>query len=356
MTESRIRITVGPVMPSFGVGVRSLLTYGLAVALLVPLGTAAYAQSSTPGVRAARPTRHASPRPAAHQVKLTPGSSPAPTLTTIIQPSAFDQLRSDLDAIAGRSGAQLGISLVELSGRGRQTLSLNGGQGFYAASEYKLPLLMAEAQQVAAGQSSAGDSLCFDPSDGEDGWFQDYEPGSCFSRAELVSRTGLYSDNTAARILVRYLGGPDALNGYARAAGMANSTLWDPNTTTANDLTAILVNESLGQLGGPAAQGWLYPNLVHTSTEAGIPAGVPAGATVVHKTGDMYGTENDAADVSNGSVHYVLAVCVSGLDEPSGWNLVQRISARIWQYEAGRPDYPAPILASPAPRLHDARH
>jgi|GEM_PF-1550371 len=343
-------------MPSLGFGVRSLLTYGLAFALLVPLGTAAYAQSSVAGVRVAGPVRHSSPLPASHQVKLAVAPSAAPTLTTIIEPSAFDQLRSDLNAIAAQSGAQVGISLEELSGRGRQPLSLNGGLGFYAASEYKLPLLMAEAQQVAAGQASPGDSLCFDPSDGEDGWFQDYEPGSCFSRAELVRRTGLYSDNTAARILVRYLGGPDALNNYARAAGMANSTLWDPNTTTANDLTAILVNEALGQLGGPEAQGWLYPNLTDTAAEAGIPAGLPGGARVVHKTGDMYGTENDAADVSNGSVHYVLAICVAGLDEAGGWSLIQRISARIWQYEASRPDYPAPILASPAPKLHDARH
>ncbi|MDQ6692074.1 MAG: class A beta-lactamase-related serine hydrolase, partial [Candidatus Dormibacteraeota bacterium] len=321
-------------MVSFGLGIRTVLTYGLTVALLVSLGTAAYAKTSAPLLQTSKTTRQGSPRPAPRAVKLILQPSAAPTLTTVVQPSGFDQLRSDLTAMAGQSGAQVGISLQELSGRGRQTLSLNGGQGFYAASEYKLPLLMAEAQQVATGQVSATDRLCFDPSDGEDGWFQDYEPGSCFSRAALVSRTGLYSDNTAARILVRYLGGPDALNGYARAAGMANSVLWDPNTTTANDLTAVLVKETLGQLGGAAAQGWLYPNLVHTSAEAGIPAGVPGAARVVHKTGSMYGTENDAADVSKGAVHYVLAVCVSGLDEASAWNLIQRISSRIWQYEA----------------------
>jgi beta-lactamase class A len=356
MTESAIPVTFGAIMPSFGLGVRSVLTYGLAVALLVSLGSGAYAQTSAPPKRAATALRHTSPRPTPRALKVAARPSVAPTLTTVIEPSAFDQLRSDLTAMAGQSGAQVGISLQELSGRGRQTLSLNGGQGFYAASEYKLPLLMAEAQQVAAGQVSPADSLCFDPTDAEDGWFQDYEPGSCFSRADLVSRTGIYSDNTAARILVRYLGGPDALNGYARTAGMANSALWDPNTTTADDLTAIWVNEALGQLGGPAAQGWLYPNLTHTAAEAGIPAGIHAGARVVHKTGDMYGTENDAADVSNGSMHYVLAVCVSGLDEVSGWNLIQRISARIWQYEVGRPDYPTPIIAPPAPRLHDGRH
>jgi beta-lactamase class A len=358
MTESEIPATVSPTMTLLGTGLRPLLTYGLGLALFIPLGTAAYAQSGAPLVAALKPIRHTSPRPAPHPVKPAPSARPsvAPTLTTILQPSAYDQLRSDLTAMAGQSGAQVGISLQELSGPGRQTLSLNGGQGFYAASEYKLPLLMAEAQQVAAGQVGAGDSLCFIESDGEDGWFQDYEQGSCFSRAELMRRTGIYSDNTAARILVRYLGGPDALNNYARAAGMANSTLWVPNTTTANDLAAIWVNEALGRLGGVAAQGRLYPNLTHTATEAGIPRGVPGGARVVHKTGDMYGTENDAADVSSGSVHYVLAICVAGLGEAAGWNLIQRISARVWQYEAGRPVYSAPMVASPAPKIRDARH
>lgn len=356
MTESEIPATVSPTMLRFGFGLRPLLTYGLGLALLIPLGTAAYAQSSAPLVGALKPMRHTSPRPATHPVKLNPTPRPSPSLTTVIQPSAFDQLGADLKAIAGRSGAQVGISLQELSGPGRQNLTLNGGQVFYAASQYKLTLLMAQAQQLAAGQVSAGETLCFDESDGEDGWFQDYEQGSCFSRAELMRRTGIYSDNTAARMLVRYLGGPDALNNYARAAGMANSTLWLPNTTTANDLAAIWVNEALGQLGGPAAQGWLYPNLTHTATEGGIPAGVSGGARVVHKTGDMYGTESDAADVSNGSLHYVLAICVAGLDEASGWNMIQRISARVWQYEAGRPDYPTPIVASPAPKIHDARH
>ena len=112
----------------------------------------------------------------------------------------------------------------------------------------------------------------------------------------------------------------------------------------------------MGQLGGSAAQNWLYPILTHTAEEAGIAAGMPASATVVHKTGDMYGTENDAAYVANGSVRYVLVVSVTGPDEATGWTVVQRLSARVWQYEAGRPDYPAPIIAPPAPKLRDTRH
>ena len=341
---------MGPVRP----GVRALLTYGLALALLVPLGIGAYADPAAPAIKE---IRHSSPKPPRRAVGVsTPKVTPTPTLTTVLSPSGFDQLRADLTAIAARSGALVGISLEELSGPGRQNLALNGSAGFYAASEYKLPLLMAEAHQVAAGQARPGDVLCYDPSDPEDGWFDDYEPGSCFSRAELATRVGRYSDNTAARILVRYLGGPSVLNAYARAAGMTGSALWDPNTTTANDLAAAWVAEAMGQLGGPAAQGWLYPVLTHTASEDGIPAGLPRSATVVHKTGDMYATQEDAAYVINGRVRYVLAVCVAGLDEASGWAVIQRISARVWQYEAGRPDYPTRVIATPAPVLRDVRH
>ncbi|MEO6796608.1 MAG: serine hydrolase [Candidatus Dormibacter sp.] len=336
-------------------GIRALLTYGLALALLVPLGVGAYADPAA--APAIKELRHTSPKPASRPLAVsTPKATPTPTLTTILSPSGFDQLKADLNAMAAQSSAQVGISLQELSGPGRQNLALNGTAAFYAASEYKLPLLMAEAQQVAAGQARPGDVLCYDPSDAEDGWFTDYQPGACFSRADLVTRAGRYSDNTAARILVRYLGGPTALNAYARAAGMTNSALWLPNTTTANDLAAIWVAEALGQLGGAPAQGWLYPVLTHTATESGIPAGLPASATVVHKTGDMYATQADAAYVISGRVRYVLAVGVVGLDEASAWNLIQRISARVWHYEASRPDYPTRVIATPAPVLRDVRH
>jgi beta-lactamase class A len=215
---------------------------------------------------------------------------------------------------------------------------------------------MAEAQQIATGEASPSDELCYDPSDAEDGWFTDYADGSCFTRDELAMRAGRYSDNTAAHILVRYLGGPDALNGYAKSIGMNASALWIPNTTTTDDLTAAWVNEALGRLGDGSAQRWLYPLLTHTANEEGVPAGLPATATVVHKVGTMYGTDNDSAYVVNGGVAYVLAVSVDGLDEAEGWPVIARISARIWQYELSRPEYVVPVIPPEAPHQPETRY
>src|SRR5438093_13495908 len=231
-----------------GRALRRLGIYPLAVLLLVLVGNAAYASSSV----------SVAPSPAlgrdvgrfARPLVLAQPAKPAPPVTTVLAPSAFDQLSADLQAIARTSGSRVGISLQELSGPRRTSLSVNGGLSFVAASTYKLPLLMAEAQQIATGQVRGSDALCYTAGDAEDGWFMDYQPGSCYTRDELARRVGRYSDNTAAHILVRHLGGPDALHRYARAFGLDRSALWVPNTTTPDDLSQALVNEALGRLDG----------------------------------------------------------------------------------------------------------
>ena len=325
-----------------GRGLFGLAVYPLALVLLVLVASAGYASPIAPLAPSAN--RLSAAAPATPLATIVP--TPAPPVQTLLAPSAWDQLVADLNATAARSGGRVSLSLRELSGPGRASLSLNGGLSFYAASTYKLPLLMAEAQQIAGGQLSGSDRLCFTPSDYEDGWFSDYAPGSCFTRNELALRAGRYSDNTAAHILVRYLGGVGALNAYARSIEMSSSALWLPNTTTADDLTNAWTNEALGRLGGAAAQQWLYPLLTHTAFEQGIPHGLPSGAMVVHKVGWMNGTELDSAYVRSGGIAYVLSAAIDGVDDNRGWSVIAQLSARVWQYESSRPGY-APAVTVP---------
>src|SRR3989440_2804196 len=167
-----------------GRALRRLAIYPLVAVLLIVVGNAAYASSnvSVPQIAPlSRESGHLARVPAAPLA-----AKPAPPVMTILAPSAFDQLRSDLEAIARASGGRVGISLQELSGPRRTSLSVNGGQSFVAASSYKLPLLMAEAQQIASGQVRASDVLCYAAIGAEDGWFTDYQPGSCYTRNELA--------------------------------------------------------------------------------------------------------------------------------------------------------------------------
>jgi len=245
-------------------------------------------------------------------------------------------LAATIQQLISASGASAGVSVVELGGSEPLTLSVNGPAVFGAASTYKLAAMMLEAQNVAAGTTDPNDDVCFQPDDYETGWFEDYGDGVCLSRNELAMRAGRYSDNTAGHMLVRDVGGVDALNAWAASHGAANSAFFVGNTTTSADLAAIWVAEAEGQLGGAAAQAWLYPFLTGTRTESGIPAGVP-GVAVVHKTGTVDALDNDAALVTGGPAGaYVLTVMTDGLGGADGWQLIAGISAAVGKFEVSR--------------------
>jgi beta-lactamase class A len=242
-----------------------------------------------------------------------------------------------LQQLVADSGASVGVAVVELGGTDALTWSVDAGSVFTAASTYKLVALMMEAQNIASGAADPNGLICYQDSDYEAGWFDDYAPGVCFTRDELASRAAQQSDNTAGHMLVRDLGGAAALNAWAASVGTTDSDFFDGNTTTAADLAVLWTAEANGSLGGAAAQAWLYPLLTGTTTEAGVPAGVPAGSTVVHKTGTIDAVENDAALVTSGpDGPYVLVVMTDGLGGAAGWGLISGISATVWQEEESR--------------------
>jgi beta-lactamase class A len=282
--------------------------------------------------RAVADSGQAAPAPDA-QVADSPVSTPQPGKPR----PAFTGLQQSVVSLLQAAGVSGGVTVAELGGPSPQTWAYDGDQQYVAASTYKLPLLMMDAQNVSAGRWHANDSLCYQDGDWEDGWYGDYTDGVCMPRSQLEQRIGHDSDNTAAHILVRYAGGTGSLNAYAHSHGTRESEFYDPNTTTTNDLARLLVDEAAGRAGGQAAQRYLYPLLTHTSYEDGIPAGVPARASVVHKIGALDSVVNDAALVRAGPRGpYVLAICTQGAGGDAGWKLVADISRAVWQFEASR--------------------
>lgn len=270
---------------------------------------------------------------------LPPIEAPAPpAVAASPEPHpSFEQLQQEVADLIEQAGATGGVSLVELGGAQAQSWSTNGDTKFAAASTYKLPLLMEEAQLLATGKERDSELVCFESGDWEDGWYTDYQPGLCYTRAELIRRIGLKSDNTAAHMLVRDEGWTEALNRYAGRHGARASAFYYPNVTTSNDLAGLWVDEANGNAGGSRAQGRLYPLLTHTAYEDGIPAGVPAAATVVHKVGSLDGQVNDAGLVMGGPQGaYVLAICTQGPGAEEGWKLVADISRAVWEFESTR--------------------
>ena len=310
----------------------AILLLGSGVLMVAQLHRAAasttYADIGTDAAAVARTIEDDRPAPPTSP----PKPAPVPESTNF---AALPELGAQAQQQLAAAGATGAVSLIELGGSYPQSWNLNGDTSLVAASTYKQPVLMEDAQNIIVGRASPSDSLCYEDGDWEDGYFSDYTDGKCYTRSELERRVGQHSDNTAAHILVRYNGGSDALNDYARAHGAIESSFFSPNTTTSDDLARLWANEAAGQAGGAPAQQYLYPLLTHTAYEQGIPAGVPAGTTVVHKVGFIDGYLNDSALVTSGPKGpYVLAICTHGSTD--GWGVLAQVSRAVWSYEASR--------------------
>jgi beta-lactamase class A len=267
-----------------------------------------------------------------------PPIPPAVAVAPVPLHPTFDALATQVNAIIAGSGGQVSVSLIELGGPDPGRWEVGGSVQMDAASTYKLAALMDEAQLIAKGTIDPAGQVCYQDGDWEDGWYTDYTAGVCLTRNDLAWRAGTYSDNTAGHMLVRDVGGASALNAYSAQLGATDSSFFDSNLTTADDLATLLASEATGNAGGSKSTAWLYPKLTNTAFEAGIPAGVPAAGTlVVHKTGELGSTVNDAGLVSgNKSGPYALAVMTNGPGGDAGWSVVAQISAAVWAYEAGR--------------------
>ena len=126
--------------------------------------------------------------------------------------------------------------------------------------------------------------------------------------AALCAATIQYSDNAAANILMKELGGPAAITAYARTLGDDTFRLdrWETelntaipgderDTTTplamARTLRKLLVDDGLPPAQRQQLKDWMVGN---TTGDTRIRAGVPKGAVVGDKTGTgAYGVAND---------------------------------------------------------------
>ncbi|MEU5899304.1 MULTISPECIES: class A beta-lactamase [Streptomyces] len=127
---------------------------------------------------------------------------------------------------------------------------------------------------------------------------------------ELCDATITYSDNSAANLLMRRIGGPAGVTEFARSLGDSRTRLdrWETDlntnipgdrrdTTTPAAMTANLRELVLGKALHPLDRGQLIRWLVENTTgDKRIRAGLPEGWRVGDKTGSpAYGGVNDVA-------------------------------------------------------------
>lgn len=108
------------------------------------------------------------------------------------------------------------------------------------------------------------------------------------------------------------------------------------NTTTARDLAIILRAIQEGRAGSPSATREMLAILLAQEFNEKIPAGLPPGVRVAHKTGDITAVSHDAAIVyPPGRRPYVLVVLTRGIaDGAKSARLIADLSALVYAHNS----------------------
>jgi beta-lactamase class A len=228
---------------------------------------------------------------------------------------ARDPARLDLAAavIAAekRTGGRVGLTVHDTA-TGRR-FSHRGAERFPMASTFKALLVAAVLARVDAGKDRLDRAIPVKASD-----LLDVSPvskkhvGGTATVADLAEATIIYSDNTAANLLLPAVGGPAGLTAWLRSIGdpatrldrfepmMSEARPGDPrDTTTPDAIAASLERLLLGKVLSPASRQqlilWLIAN---TTGDTRLRAGLPKRWKVGDKTGTgSNGTVNDVAIV-----------------------------------------------------------
>lgn len=276
-----------------------------------------------------------------------------------VQPFAADSsLSQKVEArIAAGPGGQIAVAYVDLANG--DSLFINADTVMHAASTMKVPVMLELYRRASAGGfsldqglmvvnhfASAVDGSPFELVPGEDGDSTLYkEAGNRVPIRRLIHLMITRSSNLATNILIS-LAGPAQVNATLRSLG-ANRTAvlrgvqdikaFDAgmiNTTTARDLATVLTAIETGRAADAAATAAMREHLLADEFNDRIPAGLPPGTRVGHKTGEITAVAHDAAIVyPPGRKPYVLVIMTRGIQSSTdSGKLSADISRIVWDH------------------------
>jgi len=262
-------------------------------------------------------------------------------------------LREDIERLVASSGAEVAVAFRTLDGKDEALVQPD--VDFHAASTMKVPVMIELFRQARARILGLGDRIpvvnqfhsivdgspyALDPADDSDAEMYK-QVGRRVSYRELCEAMITTSSNLAANILIERLGPrkiqltTDMLGatGMHVMRGVEDTKAFQRglnNTTTARALLTLMETIARGQAVDKAASADMVAVLKRQRFNDRIPAGLPAGTLVAHKTGEITRIQHDAAIVY-APRPFVLVVLVRGLDDQKkGSALIADITRAVY--------------------------
>jgi beta-lactamase class A len=266
-------------------------------------------------------------------------------------------LELELRQIIATSGAEVAVAYHPLDGRAG--VLIDADKPFHAASTMKVPVMIELFRQAQAGQISLDDRLPvrnefrsivdgspFKLSEGDDSDKDVYASvGGMMTLRQLCVAMITVSSNFAANLLIEKLGVDNiratvdrlGAGGMQVLRGVEDQKAFDRglnNSTTARGLMVLLERLARAQAVDARADAAMIEILKRQKFNDAIPAGLPDGTSVAHKTGTITKIHHDAAIVY-APQPYVLVVLVRGLeDEKISAALIAALSKTVYAANA----------------------
>ena len=246
--------------------------------------------------------------------------------SALLLPSFAHAADASIAALEKQSGARIGVAALD-TGTGRR-ISNREHERFLMCSTFKLSLAAATLARSDAGRENLDRVIHYEKSQ-----LLPVSPATTRNQAtgmkiaDLCQAAVIYSDNTAANLLLAALGGPGAVTAFWRSLGDPVSRLDDielklnvpdgeRNTATPASMLGNLHKMLLGKALSPVSRmrllQWMHEN---TTGGAMLRAGLPSGWKVGDKTGRANGKDprayatNDLAIVTPPGRKPILIVC-----------------------------------------------
>ena len=262
------------------------------------------------------------------------------------------KLETELRSIIAASGAEVAVAVKTLDGRSEALIEPD--LQFHAASTMKVPVMIELFKQADARTLSLTDPLLvrnefrsivdnstYKLSEGADSDKAIYAAsGRTLTLAQLCEAMITVSSNFATNLLIEKLGVENirstvtalGADGMQVLRGVEDQKAFDKglnNSTTARAL--LLLFERLGtrRAVSPKADAAMIEILKRQKFNDGIPAGLPKGMQVAHKTGNITRIHHDAGIVF-AKRPYVLVILVRGMEDlKQSSALIARLSGTV---------------------------
>ncbi len=268
------------------------------------------------------------------QSNLDPGNL---VLTQEIAP-----LKTSLQSMANQNPTiRPGVFLIDLDD-GRY-VNVNATLSFPAASTIKIPILVAFFQDVDNGKIRLNEVLTMEKDDmvGGSGNMRNQPAGTTYKALEVADKMMTISDNTATNMLIKRMGGMQALNQRFRSWGLTHTALRNPlpdiegtNTTSPKDLGDVMAMVSRGRLVSMQSRDRILAIMRQNTRRHLLPTGLGEGATIANKTGYIGKMLGDAGlvDLVTGK-RYTIAVMVERKvkDDPSAEKFIKSASRQAFE-------------------------